>query len=582
MTDQKLENMLNLALDATEAEREKSLQLNVGYDSLESQWEVIVKYSGNLGEVLGDEIPIVELLNGFAILTVPQSLIEGLTDYPQIEFIEKPKRLFFAVNQGKSASCMTSVQSQFSPLGMPLTGKGILVACVDSGIAYSHPDFRNQDGSTRILRLWDQSIPGNPPKGYVIGTEYTSEQINAALAAETKAERERIVPSRDLSGHGTGVMGIAAGNGRASEGIYRGVAYESDLIVVKLGVSQEGGFPRTTELLQGIDYVLRQAVTLGKPVALNLSFGNNYGSHSGESLLESYLDGAANLGRSVICVGTGNEGNGALHTSGRLSQGENQEVALNVDAYEPTLNVQLWKQYVDDMAFTLIHPNGEVVGPFKQILGPQRFSIQNTELLVYYGEPSPYSISQEIYIDILPTNQYIDSGVWKIQLIPSKVVDGSYDLWLPGGGVLNEGTRFSFPTPETTLTIPSTAGRVISVGAYNSRYMSYADFSGRGYTRVVNAVKPDLAAPGVDIRTTAVGGGYDNRTGTSFAAPFVTGAAALMMEWGIVKGNDPFLYGEKVKAYLRRGARPLLGGEYPNNRIGYGALCLRDSFPIKK
>ena len=279
MTDQKLENMLNLALDATEAEREKSLQLNVGYDSLESQWEVIVKYSGNLGEVLGDEIPIVELLNGFAILTVPQSLIEGLTDYPQIEFIEKPKRLFFAVNQGKSASCMTSVQSQFSPLGMPLTGKGILVACVDSGIDYSHPDFRNQDGTTRILRLWDQSIPGNPPKGYVIGTEYTSEQINAALAAETKAERERIVPSRDLSGHGTGVMGIAAGNGRASDGVYRGVAYESDLIVVKLGVSRKGGFPRTTELLQGIDYVLRQAVTLGKPVALNLSFGNNYGSH---------------------------------------------------------------------------------------------------------------------------------------------------------------------------------------------------------------------------------------------------------------------------------------------------------------
>ena len=131
MTDQKLENMLNLALDATEAEREKSLQLNVGYDPLEKQWEVIVKYSGDLREVLGDEIPIVELLNGFAILTVPQSLIERLTDYPQIEFIEKPKRLFFAVNQGKSASCMTSVQSQFSPLGMPLTGKGILVACVE-------------------------------------------------------------------------------------------------------------------------------------------------------------------------------------------------------------------------------------------------------------------------------------------------------------------------------------------------------------------------------------------------------------------------------------------------------------------
>lgn len=532
MTDQKLENMLNLALDATEAEREKSLQLNVGYDPLEKQWEVIVKYSGDLREVLGDEIPIVELLNGFAILTVPQSLIERLTDYPQIEFIEKPKRLFFAVNQGKSASCMTSVQSQFSPLGMPLTGKGILVACVDSGIDYSHPDFRNQDGTTRILRLWDQSIPGNPPKGYVIGTEYTSEQINAALAAETKAERERIVPSRDLSGHGTGVMGIAAGNGRASDGFYRGVAYESDLIVVKLGVSREEGFPRTTELLQGIDYVLRQAVALGKPVALNLSFGNNYGSHSGESLLESYLDGAANLGRSVICVGTGNEGNGALHTSGRLSKRENQEVALNVDAYEPTLNVQLWKQYVDEIGVALIHPNGQIVGPFQEILGPQRFTVGSTEILLYYGKPAPFSLSQELYLEFIPRNQYVDSGTWKIRLIPGKIVDGSYDLWLPGGGVLNLGTRFLFPTPETTLTIPSTARKVISVGAYDSRYLSYADFSGRGYTRVTRETKPDLAAPGVNIQTTTPGGGYTGRTGTSFATPFVTGAAALMMEWG--------------------------------------------------
>lgn len=579
MTDQKLENMLNLALDATEVEREKSLQLNVGYDPLEKQWEVIVKYSGDLREVLGDEIPIVELLNGFAILTVPQSLIERLTDYPQIEFIEKPKRLFFAVNQGKSASCMTSVQSQFSPLGMPLTGKGILVACVDSGIDYSHPDFRNQDGTTRILRLWDQSISGNPPKGYVIGTEYTSEQINVALAAETKAERERIVPSRDLSGHGTGVMGIAAGNGRASDGVYRGVAYESDLIVVKLGVSREEGFPRTTELLQGIDYVLRQAVTLGKPVALNLSFGNNYGSHSGESLLESYLDGAANLGRSVICVGTGNEGNGALHTSGRLSKRENQEVALNVDAYEPTLNVQLWKQYVDEIGVALIHPNGQIVGPFQEILGPQRFTVGSTEILLYYGKPAPFSLSQELYLEFIPRNQYVDSGTWKIRLIPGKIVDGSYDLWLPGGGVLNLGTRFLFPTPETTLTIPSTARKVISVGAYDSRYLSYADFSGRGYTRVTRETKPDLAAPGVNIQTTTPGGGYTGRTGTSFATPFVTGAAALMMEWGIVRGEDLFLYGEKVKAYLRRGARRMPGMEYPNEKLGYGMLCVADSIP---
>lgn len=279
MENQKLENLLNLALDATPEEREKSLQLNVGYQPRERVWDLIVKYSGNLSEVLGEDIKVVELLNEFAILTVPESRISALTAYPQIEYIEKPKRLFFTVNQGRSASCMSAVQSEFSPLGAPLTGRGVLVAAIDSGIDYSHPDFRNPDGSTRILRLWDQSIEGNPPAGYVIGTEYTREQINEALQAGTRAERERIVPSRDLSGHGTGVMGIAAGNGAASDGVYRGVAYESDLIVVKIGNSRQEGFPRTTELMQGIDYVLRLAIQMGKPLALNLSFGNNYGSH---------------------------------------------------------------------------------------------------------------------------------------------------------------------------------------------------------------------------------------------------------------------------------------------------------------
>lgn len=277
MEDQKLENLLNLALDASPSERERSLQLDVGYDPEENTWDLILRYSGDLEQLLGPGIRTVRLLNHFAIATVPESQIERLSEIPEIEYIEKPKNLFFAVNQGKSASCMSAVQSEFSPLGMPLTGKGVLVACVDSGIDYTHPDFCNADGTTRILRLWDQTIPGNPPQGYQIGTEYTREQINEALRSSDRQERERLVPSRDLSGHGTGVMGIAAGNGAASEGVYRGVAYESPLMVVKLGNPRPGGFPRTTELMQGIDYVVRQAVSMGMPVALNLSFGNNYG-----------------------------------------------------------------------------------------------------------------------------------------------------------------------------------------------------------------------------------------------------------------------------------------------------------------
>ena len=165
----------------------------------------------------------------------------------------------------------------------------------------------------------------------------------------------------------------------------------------------------------------------------------------------------------------------------------------------------------------------------------------------------------------------MDSGVWKIRLIPRRVVEGRYDFWLPSSGALNPNTRFFGPTVNTTLTIPSTAQKIIAVGAYDSRLMTYAAFSGRGNTRDERQIKPDLVAPGVGITTTAVGGSYTNVTGTSFATPFVTGSAAIMMQWGIVEGNDPFLYGEKVRAYLQRGAMrlPTLIG-YPNPIVGYG------------
>lgn len=172
------------------------------------------------------------------------------------------------------------------------------------------------------------------------------------------------------------------------------------------------------------------------------------------------------------------------------------------------------------------------------------------------------------------------TGIWQILLDAGRVVDGNYEMWLPSENALNAGTGFRYPVPQTTLTIPSTASRVISVGAYDARTFTYADFSGRG-TVLLSGIKPDIAAPGVGVITVAAGGGYAPVTGTSFATPFVSGGAALLMEWGIVRGNDPYLYGEKVKAYLRRGARQLPGYEqWPNNQLGYGALCVGDSLPI--
>lgn len=573
MDGQKKENLLNLSLDATEAEREKSPALQVGVDNQEKRWELIVKYNGDLSQIAAT-FPDLEsylLSGGYAVIRISESEIESLAAFPQIEYLEKPKRLYFSVNKGKSASCITPLQEGVNDL----TGRGVLVAVIDSGIDYLHEAFRNADGTTRILELWDQDDD----------TIYTKEQIDAAIQAakesgQRSAAYER-VPSVDRSGHGTAVAGIAVGSGSAGEDLrFRGVAYESDLLVVKLGTSLPDSFPRTTELMRALDYAVRRAVSLQMPLVVNVSFGNTYGSHDGTSLLETYLDTAASIGRTVIVVGSGNEGNSRGHTSGKLSM-HSEEVELLVGAYQSGFGVQLWKQYADRFSVELISPEGISSGAITPVLGTRRFVFGPETVLFYYGMPSPYSKSQELYFDFIPQGSYLESGVWRFRLVPERIVSGDYDFWLPSEQILSQETRFLDSVPDTTLTIPSTAFRAVTVGAYDDRYQAYADFSGRGFTRLNRMIKPDLAAPGVNIVTAKAGGGYEAVTGTSFAAPFVSGSAALLMQWGIVNGKDPYLYGEKLKAYLIRGARMLPGEtQYPNPRLGWGVLCVSDSLPL--
>ena len=563
MEDQKIENLLNLALSATPKEREKSYILNVGYSEETKAWDLIVKYTGSLQKYAGDIVQIVELYNEYAIITVPENMVEAVSDWPEVEYIEKPKRLYFQVAQGKRASCISLVQ--VPPLS--LTGRGVLVAVIDSGIDYKHQEFLNPDGSSRILYLWDQMAVGTPPTGYTMGREFTQEDLNQSLS------EDRDAVTADTSGHGTAVAAIAAGNS--------GVAYESELIVVRLGQPRTESFPRTTELMQAVNYVIEKAVEIGRPVAINLSFGNTYGSHAGNSLVETYLDDMSNFWKSVLVIGTGNEGNAAGHTEVILPMGRDTEVPFLIQSYETSLNIQIWKSYVDNILLELISPEGQRVGYFQPVLGPQRFTLGQTEILIYYGEPSPFSMYQEIFVDFIPKQNYLDSGQWRFRLIPERIADGRVNFWMPTHTILNSGTRFLYPSPEHTLTIPSTALRAISVAAYDSIRNVYADFSGRGNN--INGIgKPDLAAPGVGIRTAAPGNQYVTVDGTSFAAPFVTGSSALLMQYGIVDGNDPFLYGEKVKAYLRYGAQPLPGiTEYPNPLIGWGALCVSESLPKK-
>ncbi len=570
MANQKLEDQLSLALDTPAQMREKSDNLDTGYAPSENTWELIVKYNGNLDRLTGG-IRVEPLIAGYAIVTIPENLIGAFSRMEEIEFIEKPKKLYPQVTAGLGASCFYPLLQPVS--GKALSGQGVYMAILDSGIDYTDPMFRYADGTTKIAWLWDQGKRADaekgekPPQGFFTGVEYSRKMLNANLQKNS----ERL--TTDVTGHGTNVAKIAVQG-----------APESELIVVKLDTAR-GTYPSTVSLLRAFTYVAKKAQAENMPVAINLSYGNTYGAHDGSSLLERFIDNITEVGRNVICIGAGNEGASAGHFAGKLSENEIQRISFAMGTYERSFSLQLWKWYADRMDISILSPAGEQYLIRNQDAGgeAQQAVMEQTKLLIFSGRPQPYRKREEVYIDFIPVETYLNTGIWTIEITPRRIANGELRLYMPSAVVRSENTRFLLPSPAQTLTIPSTAQKVITVGAYNAYVRSYAAFSGRGDAdsdRAENS-KPDLAAPGVNIRI-GEGEGGAVVSGTSYATPFVTAAAALLMEYGIVQGNDPFLYGEKVKAYLHAGARQLPGYDiWPNDQVGWGALCVSESLPEK-
>lgn len=570
MANQKLEDQLSLALDTPAQMREKSDNLDTGYAPSENTWELIVKYNGNLDRLTGG-IRVEPLIAGYAIVTIPENLIGAFSRMEEIEFIEKPKKLYPQVTAGLGASCFYPLLQPVS--GKALSGQGVYMAILDSGIDYTDPMFRYADGTTKIAWLWDQGKRADaekgekPPQGFFTGVEYSRKMLNANLQKNS----ERL--TTDVTGHGTNVAKIAVQG-----------APESELIVVKLDTAR-GTYPSTVSLLRAFTYVAKKAQAENMPVAINLSYGNTYGAHDGSSLLERFIDNITEVGRNVICIGAGNEGASAGHFAGKLSENEIQRISFAMGTYERSFSLQLWKWYADRMDISIMSPAGEQYLIRNQNAGgeAQQAVMEQTQLLIFSGRPQPYRKREEVYIDFIPVETYLNTGIWTIEITPRRIANGELRLYMPSAVVRSENTRFLLPSPAQTLTIPSTAQKVITVGAYNAYVRSYAAFSGRGDAgndRAENS-KPDLAAPGVNIRI-GEGEGGAVVSGTSYATPFVTAAAALLMEYGIVQGNDPFLYGEKVKAYLHAGARQLPGYDiWPNDQVGWGALCVSESLPEK-
>ncbi len=537
--------------------------------------EVIVKYHGDIQSIGLQMNADVEILtSNYAIVTLDISQLNEFYNYKEIEYIEAPKNMTFLIHNSLRAACISSVQRGTS---YNLSGRGVIVGIIDSGIDYTHPDFINEDGTSRILYIWDQTIQGSPPAGFKNGTEYDSIQLNAAL---NSPQPYTIVPSMDTVGHGSAVAGVAAGNGRASEGFQRGVAPEASIITVKLGHHGVENFTRNTEVMRAIKYIIDKAEALNMPVSINISYGTNNGSHDGASLFESFIDTMADRWKTTVIVATGNEGSAGHHFSADIKQNEAINVELAISSNTKNLYMTLWKNFSDTFTFELISPgtrSSSLISPTQSL---NNLTLDNVMITIFSRQPTHYSESNEVYFMFQGLQKTIPQGIWNLIVRGDMVVDGRFDIWLPTLEEASEYTTFLNPDQGVTLTIPSTARKVVSVGGYNSMIETSADFSGRGYTRNDVYVKPDLVAPSVRITTVKAGGGYDTYTGTSIAAPYVTGSAALMMEWGIVNGNDIFLYGERIKAFLKKGARRKFTIDYPNPIWGYGTLCLNSSMDL--
>ncbi len=516
-------------------------------------YTVIMRYSGDIRFLVQDyDMNIIFLLNQFAVARVSKEELFQLSAIPQILYIDITRQLVYeqAVSQiDRTISCFP-VRNSYKER---LRGTGIVVAVIDSGLDLLHPSFQKQDGTTRIVAYWDQNQAGNPPPVYGFGTEYDEADIQAIQNTGHSSF------SYDRSGHGTAVASIIS-------------ALADDAVLV--GVAAR---PDTAAFLCAIDYAVRYVLQNNLPLVINLSYGNNYGDHLGNSQVEHYINQLQATGKITVVTGTGNEGSTGRHQKifGTAENISRIYVSNGLQAF----NLQLWSAYGNLYRFYFIAPNGQKSPEFS-IQNTNRtyeFFLYGTTISLQIGMPSPYNVQQEVFISFF--GNPISPGSWQLMLVPNRQTRLSVNAWLPVSASTSADVFFEQPTEDMTFTIPASAQHVISVGAYDTRLQTVAPFSGRGlFSNELQ--KPDLAAPGVNIRTAQAGGGYGQSTGTSFAAPFVSAAAALLMQWGITDSNDPFLYGERVKAYLQAGAVKLPGTvKSPNAESGYGALCAQNSLP---
>ena len=548
--------------------------------------DFIVKYMQNVQETM-ELFPgtVFQAINEiFGVLYVPLEHM-GELEVTGTSYNSIPKCYTYMDMEAAGASGINRLHDH--PY-LKLRGKGTAVAVIDSGIDYQNMVFRNAGGS-RIAYLWDQSLEEeNDTEGAEVpyGRLFRKKDIDRALDLENPFS---IVPSRDNNGHGTALAGIAAGNTVPGE-TFTGAAPEATLIIIKVKPAKQYLrnfylYPPDAEIFQENDvmmavaYAISWAKELKMPLSICLGIGSSQGAHLGTNALSQYVDYVANFSQVSVSVAAGNEGNTRNHSTGIFSRGREQIVTeLRVAEREQGFTLEFWGEPPELYSVSIQSPTGEILDVSSSI-GPrtQELSFVFVETKVYVNyvlieRQTGYSL---IYIRFF----HPASGIWKIFTRSGNSQNVQFHMWLPVEGLISQDTYFLEPSPYTTVTAPGDAGNSITATAYQHRDGSIYVAAGRGYTPD-GMITPHLAAPGVNVKVPLVRGGFGTRSGTSISAAQMSGIAALLFEWAIIRNNQPFFTGSSVKYYLQRGARREENMQYPNPEWGYGKVDLYHTFEL--
>ena len=557
--------LLDLLINVPDEIRNKIIS-NYNYeDPSSSKVELIILY-GEDAETLKTEIEALggtfeDLGYGYGIVTISGKDIPLLFNIRGLDYIELPKNLYLSFEPSNRASCILEPRAVYG-----IEGNGILVGFIDSGIDYTNPSFITDTGETRVEYIYDLDAGG---------AIYNKAQINEALKSPNPYS---IVPHTDRIGHGTHVAGIACAGGKIPTRYY-GVAPKSSIAMVKMTRQGSSNNGKSTQLMRGIKFLIDKAFELNMPLVINISFSTNDGAHNGSSLLEQYISTVATSRRVTIAIAAGNEGGRAHHVGGVIET--IKPIQFSVGQQEKIIIIELYKSLLMNLNLRLIAPNGNSTQQLNIINTINLGRIIGNQYFIYNTGPTPFNIDGEIIIVISGVgDSFVSNGIWTMEMIPANRYSGKYDMWLPITEGLSVDTRFLNPSINNTVGIPGTVEDIITVGSYNSNNLTISTFSGRGNVGL-DPVKPDVVAPGENIESSTPGGGFEPKSGTSMSTPAVAGACALLMEFGIINGRDPYLYGQRLKYFLLKGAsRTRVDETYPNNTWGYGTLCLDGAIKV--